>query len=114
MRLARTCLCLCLMLLAAASLAATEERQRFILMMQADAMNIDLSPWLEEFGKPAEAEIQPLRALNMMILSLPSHWQVKTDVLCPHLAQLPEVKSCMADVMMKLQQATTPADHTRN
>ena len=112
MRLARTLLCL--MLLAAASLAAAEERQRFILVMEANAMGINLSPWLGEFGKPAEAEIEALPTLNMMILSLPSHWQVDADTLCPHLTQLPEVKSCMADVEIKLQRPPPLTDQTRN
>ena len=107
-------LCLIFVLLVAflspqPSFANTDKFQRYILTIEPHAIEQDLSPLIAEFGDPAAAKIQALSALNMMIVSVPTRWQLDKGAFCRRAMQVPTIKHCIADFPIRLQQSQRSA-----
>ena len=75
--------------------------QGFILVMQDGAMDADLKPLLSEFGPPAKAWTQVLSALNMIILNVPTSWQLTPDAFCKRAMQIPAIEHCTPDAVLQ-------------
>ena len=91
------------------SFANTDNFQRYILTIEPHAMEQDLSPLIAEFGDPAAAKIQALAALNMVIVSVPTSWQLAKGAFCQRAMQVPTIKHCIADFPIQLQQSQSSA-----